>query len=62
LLPIIAGFSYEILKLGARIQNSAVINFFVLPGLWIQKLTTAQPNDKQLEVAIAAVKSITKNK
>lgn len=54
LLPGIAGVSYEILRLGAK---SKLFTPLVLPGLWIQKITTQKPDGKQVEVAIAAVRT-----
>jgi uncharacterized protein YqhQ len=60
LLPIVAGFSYEILKFGAKHQDNPIFRTLTLPGLWIQKITTQQPNKKQLEVAIAALKKVLK--
>jgi uncharacterized protein YqhQ len=60
LLPIVAGFSYEILKFGAKHQDNPIFRSLTLPGLWIQKITTQQPNKKQLEVAIAALKKVLK--
>jgi uncharacterized protein YqhQ len=54
LLPI-AGASYEIIRLGERIDNP-VLRLLLLPGLWMQKLTTREPSDDQLEVALVALK------
>ncbi len=56
-LPIIAGLSYELLKWAGRSDN-IVVEILSLPGLYLQKLTTAEPNFKQLEVAIASVKAV----
>ena len=56
LLPVIAGIAYEILKLGAKFDW--LINIMVQPGLWIQKMTTAVPDNKQIEVAIASMKAV----
>ncbi len=53
LLPVIAGISYEILKLGARHPWFEWLGY---PGLWIQKITTKQPDDRMVEVAIKAAK------
>lgn len=58
LLPIIAGFAYEILKFGAKHQNNPIFRALTLPGLWIQKITTKQPSRKQLEVGLAALKKV----
>lgn len=51
-LPLIAGISYEFLKFSAKLQKNPIIKLFILPGLLIQKLTTKEPDDKQLEVAL----------
>jgi uncharacterized protein YqhQ len=56
-LPIIAGFSYEFLKWSAKKQKSFWVNLLVAPGLLFQKLTTSEPDDKQLEVALNALQS-----
>lgn len=58
LLPVIAGVSYELLKLGSRYQENYVIKALMKPGLWVQKLTTRKPTKKQLEVAIAALNKV----
>lgn len=56
-LPLIAGISYEVLKWAGRSDNW-LVKILSLPGLYLQKLTTNEPDDKQLEVAIAAVKAV----
>jgi len=55
-LPLVAGISYEILKASARFPRNPILRAFSLPGLWLQKLTTNKPTNKQIEVAIMAVK------
>ena len=55
LLPVIAAFSYEILKLSSRYETNFLFNLFISPGLMMQKLTTSEPDDPQLEVAIYAL-------
>ncbi len=57
-LPIIASLSYELLKLSYRLKKSFVINLLISPGLLLQKITTKEPDDRQLEVAIEAVKAV----
>lgn len=57
LLPVIAGISYEILKLAGRSDN-ALVNLFSKPGLAIQRLTTKEPDDGMIEVAIQAVEAV----
>lgn len=55
LLPVVAGISYEIIKL-AGCHRSGLMHCIIWPGLMLQKLTTQEPDDQQLEVAIAALK------
>jgi uncharacterized protein YqhQ len=55
LVPVIAAVSYEILRLGARFYHVAPVRLALQPGLWLQRLTTRQPSDDQVEVAIAAL-------
>lgn len=54
LLPVIAGLSYELLRWAGRSDNM-VVKILSLPGLYLQKITTREPDDSMLEVAIAAV-------
>jgi len=56
LLPLIAGLSYEMLKLGDRYRDVAVLKFILVPGMAMQRLTTRQPTDDQIEVALVALK------
>ncbi len=60
MIPIIAGISYEILKLSDKFKKNAFLKSLSTPGLWLQKITTKEPTMKQLEVAIEAVKQIIK--
>lgn len=60
LLPVIAGISYELLKLGARFPKNLLLNLLVWPGLGLQKMTTREPDKKQIEVAIKAFKAVVK--
>ena len=55
--PLIAGISYEVLKLAGRSENP-IINLLSRPGLAIQKLTTKEPDDSMIEVAIQAVEAV----
>ncbi len=55
MVPVIAGISYELLRLGARHQESPLVRAMVAPGLLLQRLTTREPDDAQVEVAIAAM-------
>lgn len=54
LLPAVAGISYEIIKLAGRSQNKCV-TWLSKPGLWLQRLTTREPDETQIEVAIASM-------
>ena len=57
LIPVIAGISYEILKLAGSSDNP-VINLLSKPGLLIQRLTTKEPTEDMVEVAIASVEAV----
>ena len=57
LLPVVAGISYEIIKLAGRSKNKCVA-FLTKPGLWLQKLTTREPDESQIEVAIESINSV----
>lgn len=57
LIPIIAGVSYEFIRLAGRSDN-AVVNFLSKPGLLLQKLTTREPDDSMIEVGIASVEAV----
>jgi len=57
LLPVIAGLSYELLRWAGRSDNW-IVKILSMPGLWLQKITTAEPDDEMLEVAIEAVKAV----
>lgn len=54
-VPLIGGISYEAIKLSGRYAASAWVRPFIAPGLWLQRLTTREPDDTQLEVALAAL-------
>ena len=58
LLPVIAGISYEILKLSDKRQNNILFKLISMPGLALQKITTQEPNEKQIEVAIYSIKRL----
>ena len=57
LVPVIAGLSYELLRAAGRSENP-VINFISKPGLWMQGLTTKEPDDDMIEVGIASVDAV----
>lgn len=56
-LPLVGGFSYEILKISSRSSNP-ILNFLIAPGLKLQKLTTLEPDDLQIEVAIKSMEAV----
>ena len=53
-IPVIAAIAYEALRLGARFPDSLVMRALMAPGIWLQKITTQQPDDDQIEVAVAS--------
>lgn len=57
LIPLVAGISYEVLKLAGRSSNK-LVEILAVPGLYMQKLTTAEPTNEMLEVAIASLKAV----
>jgi uncharacterized protein YqhQ len=56
LLPVIASIAYEILRFGARHRHRWWIRWLFLPGIWLQAITTKQPDDHMIEVAIASMR------
>jgi uncharacterized protein YqhQ len=58
LVPVIAGIAYEFLKFTAARQRNRLIHLITMPGLCLQRLTTRQPNESMLEVAIAALQRL----
>ncbi len=57
LLPVVAGVSYEIIKFAGRSKNKFVM-LLNKPGMWLQRLTTREPDESQIEVAIASLKAV----
>lgn len=56
LLPVVIGVSYEVLRFTNLLRDVPVLRFLGYPGLWLQKLTTKEPDDHQVEVSIASFK------
>jgi uncharacterized protein YqhQ len=56
LVPLVAGLSYEIIRLSARKETGLFFKLITRPGVWLQNITTQEPDDQQLEVAIEALK------
>lgn len=57
LMPVIAGVSYEFIRIAGRSDNK-IINFLSKPGMWLQRLTTREPEDDMIEVGIASVEAV----
>ena len=58
LMPIIAGLSYEIIRFAGRNVDNKWVSWLSKPGLWLQRLTTREPDASQIEVAIASLKAV----
>jgi uncharacterized protein YqhQ len=58
LIPFIAGVSYEIIKLTSRKRHSKFVQVIMLPGLWLQRLTTREPSEDQIQVAITSLQEV----
>jgi uncharacterized protein YqhQ len=57
-IPIIAGFAYEALRLGARFPRALPMRVLMAPGLWLQRITTQTPDVSQIQVAIASFSEV----
>lgn len=55
LMPLVAGLSYEVIRYAAKKESSVIFKFMTMPGLWLQNITTQEPDAEQLEVAIKAL-------
>lgn len=58
LIPVIAALSYEIVRFSATHSHNRLVRTFLIPGLWLQAMTTNEPNDQQLETALSALKKV----
>lgn len=58
LLPVVAGLAYEFIKWSGKHYHHAWVKILIAPGIWLQKMTTREPDDQQLEVAIAALSGV----
>jgi len=58
LIPVIAALGYEVIYFGANHAKNGLVRVVVAPGLWLQALTTREPDDSQLEIALAALKKV----
>jgi uncharacterized protein YqhQ len=57
-IPFIAGFSYEIIRFADRKRENRGIQYFIKPGLWLQRLTAREPSEAQIEVALRALQEV----
>jgi uncharacterized protein YqhQ len=57
LLPLVSGLSYELLKLSAKKVDNGIVKLMIKPGLWLQLITTKEPSEDQLEVALVATRA-----
>jgi uncharacterized protein YqhQ len=55
LMPLVAGLAYEVIRYAAKKESGAIFKFMTLPGIWLQNITTQEPDEEQLEVAIKAL-------
>jgi uncharacterized protein YqhQ len=56
LIPVIAAVSYELLRIGARFRDHALVRWVFAPGIWLQRITTQPPDDGMIEVAVASLR------
>lgn len=56
--PVVAGLGYELIKLTSRYTNQGWAKWLMAPGLWLQKLTTGEPDEAQMEVALRALQAV----
>jgi uncharacterized protein YqhQ len=57
-IPFIAGFSYEIIRFADRKRENRGVQYFIKPGLWLQRLTAREPSEAQIEVALRALQEV----
>ena len=62
LIPVVLGIAFEVLQITNKLRDIPVLKYLGLPGLWLQLLTTKEPNDDQVEVAILSFKELLKEK
>jgi uncharacterized protein YqhQ len=58
MIPVIAGIAYELIRLSGKFRNALLMQLLIWPGLLMQRITTAEPDDKQIEVAMAAMTAV----
>ena len=57
-IPLIAAVAYEALRLGARFPDSFVMRALMAPGIWLQKITTQEPDEDQIDVAVTSFNEV----
>ena len=62
LIPVIGGVSYELIRISGKWGHIPLVRTFILPGLWLQRITTREPSLEQLEVAIRSIKEVSEEK
>lgn len=59
MIPIIGGVSYELIRLSGKWAHIKIVGLFIMPGLWLQRITTREPTLEQIEVAIRSIEEVT---
>jgi uncharacterized protein YqhQ len=57
-IPLIAGLSYEIIRFADEKREHSGVQYFIKPGLWLQRLTAQEPSEDQIEVALCALEEV----
>ncbi len=60
LLPVISGIGYELIRFSGKCSTNPIVRVLIAPGLWLQRLTTREPTDKQIEVGIKSLEAVVK--
>jgi len=60
LLPLVSALGFELIKLSGKFEKNFFVKMIITPGLWLQRITTKEPSDKQMEVGIASLKAVLK--
>ncbi len=60
LLPVVSSLGFELIKLSSKFEKNILVKIIIAPGLWLQRITTKEPTDDQLEVGIASLKAVLK--
>ncbi len=58
LIPVVAGIGYELIKLGDKFNKNPLMKILLTPGIWLQEITTKEPSEKQIEVAMSALAGV----